>query len=150
MFLPLSAWDTLLRPIIPNCQMFKWGDLYWMNEILFIDYFELKIAINEKTNSNGRMESPRVSSLYSTLNNYLINIERKLNWKNEMKNKKLNIEILNQYEIARTKNMEKIQVLLNENQIKTNVVNENKENLKWMCIQDLLFLRSTPKMIKNL
>ena len=121
-----------------------------MNEILFIDYFELKIAINEKTNSNGRMESPRVSSLYSTLNNYLINIERKLNWKNEMKNKKLNIEILNQYEIARTKNMEKIQVLLNENQIKTNVVNENKENLKWMCIQDLLFLRSTPKMIKNL
>ena len=130
--------------------MFKWGDLYWMNEILFIDYFELKIAINEKTNSNGRMESPRVSSLYSTLNNYLINIERKLNWKNEMKNKKLNIEILNQYEIARTKNMEKIQVLLNENQIKTNVVNENKENLKWMCIQDLLFLRSTPKMIKNL
>lgn len=47
-----------------------------------------------------------------------------------MKNKKLNIEILNQYEIARTKNMEKIQVLLKENQIKTNVVNENKENLK--------------------
>lgn len=50
-----------------------------MNEILFIGYFELKITINEKTNSNGRMESPRVGSLYSTLNNYLINIERKLN-----------------------------------------------------------------------
>ena len=56
-----------------------------------------------------------------------------------MKNKKLNIEILNQYEIVKINYMEKIQALLKENQIKTKLVNENKEqenkeNPKQMCI----------------
>ena len=48
MALPLSAWDTLSRLIILNCQMFKWGDLYWVNGILLIGYFQFKTIINEK------------------------------------------------------------------------------------------------------
>ena len=37
--------------------MFKWGDLYWINEILLIGYFELKTIVNERITSNGIMGS---------------------------------------------------------------------------------------------
>ena len=58
MALPLSAWDTLLIPIIPSCQMLKHGAVYWIKSKQWQPTLNLKCIFDVEINFNGKKGCP--------------------------------------------------------------------------------------------